>query len=57
MLRLTLKKLIKTLSGTVFWGREDYLAEARTQLEDKDVYQKLKGNIEDRLEKIVKRVL
>ena len=25
-------------SGIVVWGREDYLAEARTQLKDKDVY-------------------
>ena len=30
---------------------------ARTQLKDKDVYQELKGNIEDSLEKIIKSVL
>ena len=39
------------------WDREDYLAEARTQLKDKDVYQELKGNIEGPLEKIIKSVL
>ena len=38
-------------------GREDYLVEARTQLEDRDVYQELKGNIESPTEKIIKRVL
>ena len=32
------------------WDREDYLAEARTELKDKDVYQELKGNIEGLLE-------
>ena len=36
------------------WDREDYLAEARTQLKDKNVYQELKGNIVGPLEKIVK---
>ena len=44
-------------SGIVVWDREDYLAEARTQLKDKDVYQELKGNIEGPLEKIIKSVL
>ena len=39
------------------WDREDYLAEARTQLKDKDVYQELKGNIVGPLEKIIKSVL
>ena len=39
------------------WGREDYLAYARTQLKDKDVHQELKGNIEGPLEKIIKSVL
>ena len=32
-------------SGIVVWDRKDYLAEARNQLTDKDVYQELKGNI------------
>ena len=41
----------------VVQGREDYLFEARTQLEDRDVYQELKGNIESPTEKIIKRVL
>ena len=44
-------------SGIGVWDREDYLSEPRTKLEDKDVYQELKGNIEGPLEKIVKSVL
>ena len=44
-------------SGIGVWDREDYLSEARTKLEDKDVYQELKGNIEGPLEKIIKSVL
>ena len=44
-------------SGIVVWDREDYLAEARTQLKDKDVYQEFKGNITGSLEKIIKSVL
>ena len=44
-------------SGIVVWDREDYLAEARTQLKDKYVYQELKGNIVGPLEKIIKSVL
>ena len=43
--------------GNVVWEREEYLAEARTQLKDKDVYQELKGNIVGPLEKIIKSVL
>ena len=37
-------------SGFVVWDREHYLAEARTEVKDKDVYQELKGNIEGLLE-------
>ena len=44
-------------SGIVVWDREDYLTEARTQIKDKDVYQKLKENILGPLEKIIKSVL
>ena len=44
-------------SGIVVWDREDYLAEARTQFKDKNVYQELKRNIENPLEKIFKSVL
>ena len=44
-------------SGIAVWDREDYLAEARTQLKDKDVYQELKENTEGPLEKIIKSVL
>ena len=43
-------------SGIVVWDREDYLAEARTQLKDKYLYQELKGNIVGPLEKIIKSV-
>ena len=32
-------------SGIMVRDRDDYLAEARTQLEDTGVYQELKGNI------------
>ena len=51
------KRLWKKGSGIVVLDREDYLAEARTQLKDKEVYQELKGNIEGPLEKIVISVL
>ena len=44
-------------SRIVVWDREDYLAEARTQLKDEDVYQELKGNTVGPLEKIIKSVL
>ena len=44
-------------SGIVVWDRADYLADARTQLKDKDVYQELKGNTASPLEKIIKSVL
>ena len=44
-------------SGIVVWDREDYLAEARTQPKDKDVYQELKGSIARPLEKIIKSAL
>ena len=44
-------------SGIVVWDRQDYLAEARTQLKDKDLHQELKGNIVGPLEKIIKSVL
>ena len=44
-------------SGIVVLDRKDYLAEARTQLKDKDLYQELKGNIEGSLGKIIKSVL
>ena len=39
------------------WNREDYLAEARTQVKNKDAYQELKGNIAGPYDKIIKRVL
>ena len=39
------------------WDRKDYLAQARTQLKDEDVYQELKGNIAGPLGKIIKSAL
>ena len=44
-------------SGIMVWDRQYYLTEPRTQLEDKDVYQELKGNIKGRLEKIIESIL
>ena len=44
-------------SEIVVWDREDYLAEARTQLKDKYVYHELKRNIVSPLEKIIKSAL
>ena len=44
-------------SGIAVSDREDYLAEAKTPLKDKDVCQELKGKIAGPLEKIVKTVL
>ena len=41
-------------AGIGVWDKEDYLAEAKTRLKDKDVYQELKGNIVGPLEKIIK---
>ena len=41
-------------SWTVVWDREDYLTKPRNQLEDKELYQELKGNVESRLLKIIK---
>ena len=42
-------------SVVVVCEREDYLAEAKKQLDDKEVYQELRGDVEDPLEKIMKR--
>ena len=53
----TLIKAFEDVSGIVVWDKDDYLAEARTQLKDKDVCQGLKGNIEGPLEKIIENVL
>ena len=41
-------------SGVDVWDGEDYLAQAKKQLDDKDVYQELRGDVEDPLEKINK---
>ena len=41
-------------AGIGVWDKEDYLAEAKTRLKDKDVYQEFKGNIVGPLEKIIK---
>ena len=42
-------------SGTVVWDREDYLAEAKNQFDDKEVSQELRGDAEDPIEKIMKK--
>ena len=44
-------------SGVVIWDRGDYLAEAKKQLDDKEVYQELKGDVESPLKKIIKKVI
>ena len=43
-------------TGVVVRDREDYLAEAKKQLDDKEVYQELRGGVEGPLEKIIKKV-
>ena len=44
-------------SGTVMWDIQDYLAEVRPPLEDKEVYQDLTENAEGLLMKIIKSIL
>ena len=44
-------------SGVVVWDRKDYLAEAKKQLDDKEVYQELRGDVESPLEKIIKKAI
>ena len=44
-------------SAVVIWDREDYLKEAKNQLNYKNVYKKLIGEVEGPLEKIIKPVL
>lgn len=39
------------------WDREEYLAEAKKQLDDKDVYQELRGDVEVQLEKVIKKII
>ena len=43
-------------SGAAVWDREDYLAETKKQLDDKDVYQELR-DVKGPLEKITKKVI
>ena len=43
-------------SGVAVWDREDYLEEAKKQLDDKKVYQELRGDPEDPLDKIIKKL-
>ena len=43
--------------AVVIWDREDYLKEAKNQLNDKKVYKELTGDVESPLEKIIKTVL
>ena len=44
-------------SAVVVWDREDYLKEAKNQLNDENLYKELTGNVEGPLEKIIKTVL
>ena len=44
-------------SAVVVWDREDYLKEASNQLNEKDVYQEIKGDAEGPLVKVIKNVL
>ena len=44
-------------SGIVVWDREDYLEEAKQQLDEKDVYKKVNGDVEGPLIKLIKGVL
>ena len=44
-------------SAVVVWDREDYLAEAEKQLDDKNVYKKVTKEVEGSLEKTIKGVL
>ena len=44
-------------SAVVVWDREDYLAEAEKQLDDKNVYKKVTKEVEDSLEKTITEVL
>ena len=44
-------------SGVVIWDREDYLVEAKKQLDDNEVYQELRGDVESPIEKIIKKVI
>ena len=44
-------------SAVVVWERDDYLREAKNQLNDKNVYKELTRDVEGHLEKIIKTVL
>ena len=44
-------------SAVVVWDRDDYHREAKNQLNDKNVYEELTGNVEGPLEKIIKTAL
>ena len=43
-------------SAVAVWDREEYLKETKNQLNDKNVYKELTGNVEGPLEKIIKIV-
>ena len=44
-------------SAVVVWDRDDYLREAKNELNDKNVYEELTENVEGSLEKIIETVL
>ena len=53
---IIIKKAAKGSSVAV-WDRKDYLAEAKKQLDDKEVYQEFRGDVKGLLEKIMKKVI
>ena len=53
---IIIKEADKGSAGAV-WDRDDYLREAKNQLNDKNVYEELTGNVEGSLKKIIKTVL
>ena len=44
-------------SGAVVWNRGDYLEEAKKQLDDKEIHQELRRDVEGPLDKIIKKVI
>ena len=44
-------------SAVVVWDKDDYLKETKTQLDDKNVYKELTGDVEGPLEKVIKTVI
>ena len=43
--------------GAAVWNRDDYLEEAKKQLDDKEIHQELRRDVEGPLDKIIKKVI